>query len=162
MLDCAVILPTLSRLGTADPFSIPSCFFKHFGNRGLFCNKCKTSYLRYTVITTGRISPAYALCFRIKFFAESHDIHPCSTKAGPIGGAGLAFPAGICSLIIFTIFFGHIFLKLSIKLKTYGSCYVTFIVSDLFDLSKLKSSTRVSRPKIETIRLSVLCHGTLR
>jgi hypothetical protein len=30
---------------------------------------------------------------------------PAEPKAGPIGGAGLAFPAGICSLIVFTTFF---------------------------------------------------------
>src|SRR3954447_23571211 len=50
------------------------------------------------------MSPACAAVRALKFLTKSMILTPAWPRAGPIGGAGVAAPAGICSLIIPTTF----------------------------------------------------------
>src|SRR5436309_1542070 len=50
------------------------------------------------------MSPACAAVRALKFFTKSMMLTPAWPRAGPTGGAGVAAPAGICSLIIPVIF----------------------------------------------------------
>ena len=65
---------------------------------------------------------------------------PCWPSAGPTGGAGVAFPAGICSLIVS----GDLL------------CHVDPAPAHSFSTCRKSSSTGVDRPKIVTITFSVL------
>ena len=47
--------------------------------------------------------------------AKAMMLIPADPRAGPIGGAGLAFPAGICSLMVLTSFFAIYFPYLSVS-----------------------------------------------
>src|SRR5262245_63185728 len=57
------------------------------------------------VTTTGRMSPSWLLVWALKPLQNSMMLTPCWPRAGPTGGAGLALPAGICSLTIAWTFF---------------------------------------------------------
>ena len=52
-----------------------------------------------TVISTGMIVPASDWVCALNALQNSMMLTPCWPSAGPTGGAGLAAPAGICSLI---------------------------------------------------------------
>src|SRR5580700_7067930 len=56
-------------------------------------------------MTTGMIMPACSLVLALNSLQKAMMLTPCWPKAGPTGGAGLAWPAGICNLICPTIFF---------------------------------------------------------
>src|SRR6266540_30947 len=51
------------------------------------------------------ISPSSFAVFALKFLQKSMILTPCGPSAVPTGGAGVAFPAAICSLTIACIFF---------------------------------------------------------
>jgi hypothetical protein len=58
-----------------------------------------------TVITTGMMSPS-SFCVRaLNVLQNSMMFTPCWPRAGPTGGAGVALPAGIWSLMYPVIFF---------------------------------------------------------
>src|SRR3990172_620895 len=57
------------------------------------------------VTTTGRISPSWEFVCALNPLQNSMMLTPCWTSAGPTGGAGLALPAGICSLTTACTFF---------------------------------------------------------
>ena len=65
------------------------------------------------MITVGTITPSFACACvaALNSLQKSMMLTPAAPKAGPIGGAGFAFPAGICSLIILETF-GHDWLLL--------------------------------------------------
>src|SRR6266851_4140232 len=52
------------------------------------------------VITTGMISPSWSFAdvFALNALQNSMMLTPCGPSAVPTGGAGVALPAGICSL----------------------------------------------------------------
>src|SRR3990170_5825376 len=52
------------------------------------------------VIPTGMMESPSACVLALKVLQNSMMLTPCCPSAGPTGGAGLAFPAGICSLTI--------------------------------------------------------------
>lgn len=58
----------------------------------------------YTVITTGITSPTSFFVRSLNSFVKAMIFTPCWPRAGPTGGAGVALPAGICSLIYPVIF----------------------------------------------------------
>src|ERR1035437_6757628 len=58
------------------------------------------------------IVPACFCVAALNCLQNSMMFTPCCPNAGPTGGAGLACPAGICSLIIPVIFFAMSFLSL--------------------------------------------------
>ena len=53
----------------------------------------------YTVITTGVRIPSPFAVRALKFLQKSMMFTPCWPSAGPTGGAGVALPAGMCSLM---------------------------------------------------------------
>src|SRR5262245_42659624 len=57
------------------------------------------------VTTTGRINPSWLPVWALKPLQNSMMLTPCWPSAGPTGGEGLAFPAGIWSLTIAWTFF---------------------------------------------------------
>src|SRR5215472_6137524 len=59
------------------------------------------------VITTGMIRPSWSLpdVLALKALQKSMMLTPCGPSAVPTGGAGVAFPAGICSFTEPVIFF---------------------------------------------------------
>src|SRR5438046_3856226 len=61
------------------------------------------------VTTTGRISPSWLFVCALKPLQNSMMLTPCWPSAGPTGGEGLAFPAGICSFTIAWTFFAMAF-----------------------------------------------------
>ena len=66
---------------------------------GVFMMKVKLRSL-YTVITTGVGNPfSKAWVCALNALQNSMMFTPCWPRAGPTGGLGLAWPAGICSLI---------------------------------------------------------------
>ena len=161
------------------------CFFQQLGNRRLFCNKGKGFILVHSN-DGGRISPPIACVFALNSLQKAMIFTPAAPKAGPIGGAGLAFPAGICNLMILTTFFdivlyyllknfdeasNYLFTSHSFFNEAYTRMTIKFfthlllvIYSTLFMLSasslisstwtNSRSSTRVSRPKMETMTLN--------
>src|ERR1700674_1442305 len=56
-------------------------------------------------MTTGMTRPASALVAALNSLQKAMMLTPCWPSAGPTGGAGLACPAWICSLISPTTFF---------------------------------------------------------
>src|SRR3954471_23508839 len=54
------------------------------------------------------ISPSSLDVFALKFLQKSMILTPCGPSAVPTGGAGVAFPAAICSLTIACTFFAMI------------------------------------------------------
>src|SRR5688500_5805855 len=56
-------------------------------------------------MTTGMISPSSFAVLALKALQKSMMLTPAWPSAGPTGGAGVALPPGICSLICPTTFF---------------------------------------------------------
>ncbi len=94
-------------------------------------------------MTTGMIRPDWAAVRALKFFTKSMILTPAWPSAGPTGGAGVAAPAGICSLTCPTTF-------LAIEYQPPREA------AQIFCTCEKSSSTGVCRPKIVTITLSVL------
>src|SRR5256885_4665727 len=63
------ILPTLILLGSFEPAAMFAAFFKSTAAGGLFVMKVKDLSLK-TVITTGKMLPAFFLVAGFKFFYE--------------------------------------------------------------------------------------------
>ena len=96
------IWPTFSLGGTPDPLMMPAAFFKRSEAGGVFVTKEKLRSL-YMEMTTGIILPSSFWVRPLNCLQNSIMLTPCWPSDGPTGGAGLAFPAGICNLICATI-----------------------------------------------------------
>src|SRR6185436_39556 len=96
---------TLSVLGRALPFSIFAALLISTLAGGVFITKVKLLSW-YAVITTGTGSPGsiFWVC-ALNALQNSMMFRPRWPSAGPIGGLGLALPAGTCSLMMPTTFF---------------------------------------------------------
>src|SRR6204780_3030945 len=91
--------PALAVFGVALPFGMPSALAMSTDAGGVFMMKVKLRSL-YTVITTGVGNPfSKAWVCALNALQNSMMFTPCWPNAGPTGGLGLAWPAGICSLI---------------------------------------------------------------
>ena len=102
------------------------------------------------VISTGMTLPRWASVAALYGLQNSMMLTPCWPSAGPIGGAGVAWPALICSLTIAAIFF---FGGMSFFL---GMCRPGRRGDQILATWLNGSSTGVSRPKIETSTFSSL------
>src|ERR1700677_3608590 len=94
----AVILPTLVLCGSAEPFARFTARLISTGTGGvLVINVNERS--EKMVITTGMISPSWSLLdvLALNALQKSIILTPCGPSAVPTGGAGVAFPAGICN-----------------------------------------------------------------
>src|SRR5689334_18677560 len=93
-----VTLPTLVLLGSFEPAAMLAAFFKRTAAGGLLVMKVEDLSLK-TVITTGRMSPACFWVAALNSLQKAMILTPRGPSAVPTGGAGLAWPAGIWSLI---------------------------------------------------------------
>ena len=93
--------------GFPEPFSIFIAFLINTATGGTFVINEKDLSL-YTVITTGIINPASFAVLSLNSFTNCMMFTPLPPNAGPTGGAGVAFAASICNLIIFEISFSAI------------------------------------------------------
>src|SRR6266545_5089918 len=109
---CFVTLPTFSLLGVPEPFGTPAALSSRIAAGGVFVMK-EYDLSAYTVTTTGMISPFCEAVFALKFLQKSMMLTPCCPSAGPTGGAGVASPAGICSLTYPVIFFAILLASLA-------------------------------------------------
>src|SRR6185295_9744269 len=99
-----LILPTLFLLGSPLPLAIPASRLMSTATGGvLVMNVYERS--AYTVITTGMMRPSSLAVLALKALQKSMMFTPACPRAGPTGGAGVALPAGIWSLICPTTFF---------------------------------------------------------
>src|ERR1700730_1001050 len=103
-----VTLPTLVLLGSFEPAAMLAAFFNSIAAGGLLVMKVNDLSLK-TVITTGRISPACFWVTALNSLQNAMILTPFCPRAGPTGGAGLAWPAGICSLMVATTSFAIVF-----------------------------------------------------
>src|SRR6201997_5922111 len=102
-----VTLPTLVLLGSLEPAAMLAAFFNKTAAGGLLVMKVNDLSLK-TVITTGRISPACFWVVALNSLQNAMMFTPRGPRAVPTGGAGLAWPAGIWSLISATFSFAAI------------------------------------------------------
>jgi hypothetical protein len=96
--------PTFTRFGSPEPFSSRSASLIRTAAGGVFVMKVKERSSK-TVISTGVIRPFWSAVCALNALQNSMMLTPCWPSAGPTGGAGLAWPPGICSLIRVRTFF---------------------------------------------------------
>src|SRR5580698_7709725 len=94
----SVITPTLVLCGSGDPFAKFTARLINTGTGGVFVIKVNERSEKI-VITTGMIKPSWSLLdvLALNALQKSMMLTPCGPRAVPTGGAGVAFPAGICS-----------------------------------------------------------------
>src|SRR4051812_23363479 len=103
-----VILPTLSAFGLAEPLSSLMAFLISVVAGGVLMMKVKLLSAN-AVITTGSGRPGSTpWVWALNALQNSMMFSPRWPRAGPIGGDGLALPAGTCSLMKPTIFFAMV------------------------------------------------------
>src|SRR5258708_12958692 len=102
----SVILPTRFLLGSAEPFAMATARLISTGTGGVLVMKVKERSEKM-VITTGMIRPSWSLAdvLALNALQKSMMLTPCGPSAVPTGGAGVALPAGICSLTCAVTFF---------------------------------------------------------
>src|SRR4051795_2371813 len=97
-------LATLVFCGTAEPFSTPAALRISRAAGGVLVMKVNDRS-SYTEISTGTTLPRCASVAALYCLQNSMMLTPCWPSAGPTGGAGVAAPALIWSLIRPAIFF---------------------------------------------------------
>src|SRR3989338_176188 len=114
------------------------------------------------LISTGIMSAPFSLVASLNLLTKSPILTPCWPSAGPIGGAGLALPAGICNFTTVFIFFAIIlyFFHLQI-IYFYGSfsakhCYQNFNLAFLFIYGVYRSLKIFKRPVIYSYHIAHL------
>jgi hypothetical protein len=98
-----VIVPTLVRFGSPEPFSIPIAWRISTAAGGVFVMKVNERSSK-TVISTGIVVPMSFAVWALNALTNSMMLMPCWPRAGPTGGAGEACPPGACNLIVVRIF----------------------------------------------------------
>src|SRR3954452_14187045 len=96
--------PTFVRFGSAEPLSIRSASLMRTAAGGVFVMNEKERSSK-TVISTGVIRPFWSAVCALNALQNSMMFTPCWPSAGPTGGAGFAWPPGICSLMSVRTFF---------------------------------------------------------
>src|SRR4030065_2023878 len=92
------IRPLFSRVGVLLPFSSPAAL-RSRTDAGVVLGMKAKDRSAYTVIPTGMIIPSWDAVFALNALQNSMMLTPCCPRAGPTGGEGFAFPAGIWGLI---------------------------------------------------------------
>src|SRR6476659_2656097 len=94
-----LMLPAADLPVSEEPFWIFAAFFRRKDAGGVLVVK-ENDRSAYTVITVGIGAPFSSSCVAaLKALQNSMMLTPRWPSAGPIGGDGLAMPAGTCSLI---------------------------------------------------------------
>ena len=126
-----MIVPTLLRLGSPEPFSIPIAWRISTAAGGVLVMNVNERSSK-TVITTGIVVPMSSDVWALNALTNSMMLMPCWPSAGPTGGAGEAWPPGACSLMVVS--------------TSWPLDLLHLVVADL---------DGVSRPKIDTSTLSL-------
>src|SRR5262249_11449644 len=95
--------PTLFRFGSPEPLSIFSASLIRTAAGGVFVMNVNERSSK-TVISTGVMRPCSCAVCALNALQNSMMLTPCWPSAGPTGGAGLACPPGIWSLMIVMTF----------------------------------------------------------
>src|SRR3954469_25896173 len=98
-----VILPTFSRCGSPEPFSMLIAWRMSTAAGGVFVTKVNERSSK-TVISTGIVVPMSFAVWALNALTNSMMLMPCWPRAGPTGGAGEAWPPGAWSLIMVRTF----------------------------------------------------------
>ena len=85
----AVTVPTLLRLGSPDPFSMPMAWRISTAAGGVLVMNVKERSSK-TVISTGIVVPMSFAVWALNALTNSMMLMPCWPSAGPTGGAGEA------------------------------------------------------------------------
>jgi len=85
--------------GVPEPLETPAAFLISSEAGGVFRMKVKDLSV-YTEISTGIMVPSLSAVRALYSLQKSMMLTPAEPRAGPIGGAGLALPALIASLMI--------------------------------------------------------------
>jgi hypothetical protein len=97
---CGTSCPTFAVFGVALPFGMPSALAMSTDAGGVFMMKVKAAVAVYRNHNWGRQSFFQGLRLRIERLAELHDVHALLAQCGADRRTeGLAWPAGICSLM---------------------------------------------------------------
>src|SRR5437773_1176178 len=96
--------PTLVRFGAPEPLSSRSASLIRTAAGGVFVMNVKERSSK-TVISTGVMRPFWSAVCALNALQNSMMLTPCWPSAGPTGGAGLAWPPGIWSLMSVRTFF---------------------------------------------------------
>src|ERR1039458_260012 len=106
LICSCVIWPTFVLCGSGDPFAKLQARLISTGTGGVLVMNVKERSEKI-VITTGMIRPSWSLAdvLALNALQKSMMLTPCGPSAVPTGGAGVALPAGICSLTCAVIFF---------------------------------------------------------
>src|SRR5215469_409937 len=101
-----VILPTLVLCGSAEPLARFTARLISTGTGGVLVMKVNERSEKI-VITTGMIRPSWSFAevLALNALQKSMMFTPCGPSAVPTGGAGVAFPAGICNFTLPVTFF---------------------------------------------------------
>ena len=97
-------MPTLVLCGSPLPLSTPAAFLISSGAGGVLVMKVNDRSSK-TVISTGMTLPRWDSVAALYCFTKSMMLTPCWPSAVPTGGAGVAAPAWICSLMMVLSFF---------------------------------------------------------
>src|SRR3954470_16522725 len=130
-----LILPTFSRCGSPEPFSMPIACRIRTAASGVLVTKVNERSSK-TVITTGIVVPASPCVWALNALTNSMMLMPCWPSAGPTGGAGEAWPPGACSLMVVRTFFmtylrGHPAHESERRRRVSGSYLLDLVVADL-------------------------------
>src|SRR5512132_2237102 len=93
-----VSVPTFVLFGSLEPAAMLAAFFNKTAAGGLLVMNVNDLSLK-TVMTTGRMSPACFCVAALNSLQNAMMLTPRGPSAVPTGGAGLACPAGIWSLM---------------------------------------------------------------
>src|SRR3954452_9769906 len=93
-----VILPTCSRCGSPEPFSMLIAWRISTAAGGVLVTKVNERSSK-TVISTGIVVPMSFAVWALNALTNSMMLMPCCPRAGPTGGAGEAWPPGAWSLM---------------------------------------------------------------
>src|ERR1700691_6563862 len=96
--------PTLVLCGSALPLSTPAAFLIISGAGGVLVMNVNDRSSKIE-ISTGMMLPRWASVAALYCFTKSMMLTPCGPRAVPTGGAGVAAPAGNCTLTMVLSFF---------------------------------------------------------
>src|SRR3954471_16812193 len=99
-----LIVPTFSRCGSPEPFSMLIAWRISTAAGGVLVMKVNDRSSK-TVISTGIVVPMSFAVWALNALTNSMMLMPCWPSAGPTGGAGEACPPGAWSLIVVRTFF---------------------------------------------------------
>src|SRR5580704_10629804 len=108
-------------------------------------------------MTTGRMSPTCFWVTALNSLQKAIILTPFCPRAGPTGGAGLAWPAGICSLMVATTSFAIVFNVVIQFLNQLSSFNLP-----IFQLDRSRPAENADRDtQFSAVRINLFHHAAL-